>query len=47
VNNPILQTWVIAQLNRSDGRILSGKVSFNARERYWPAGVPGFEVFTP
>jgi hypothetical protein len=46
VSNPILQPWAIEQLKKSNDRVLSGKVPFNARERCWPAGVPGFEVFT-
>jgi hypothetical protein len=46
VTNPILQPWVAEQLRKSNERVLSGKVPFNARERCWPAGVPGFEVFT-
>ena len=46
VSNPILQPWAVEQLKKSNARVLSGKVPFNARERCWPAGVPGFEVFT-
>jgi len=46
VNNSILQRWVIDQLTTTNRRVLSGRVPFNARERCWPAGVPGFEVFT-
>src|SRR4051812_28420565 len=45
VNNPVLRPWVVDQLKRSNAGVLSGKVPFNARERCWPAGVPGFEVF--
>lgn len=37
--------WLI-QLSANNRRVLSGEVPFNARERCWPAGVPGFEVFT-
>ncbi len=46
VNNPVLQPWVIERLKQANARVLAGKVPFNARERCWPAGVPGFEVFT-
>lgn len=46
VSNSILPPWVIDQLTRNNRRVLSGSVPFNARERCWPAGVPGFEVFT-
>jgi hypothetical protein len=46
LSNPVLQPWVVDQLKKTNGRVLSGKAPFNARERCWPAGVPGFEVFT-
>lgn len=46
VSNSILQRWAIDELTTNNRRVLSGKVPFNARERCWPAGVPGFEVFT-
>jgi hypothetical protein len=46
VRNPILQPWVVERLTKTNADVLSGKVPFNARERCWPAGVPGFEVFT-
>ena len=46
VSNPILQPWAVEQLKKANDGVLSGKVPFNARERCWPAGVPGFEVFT-
>jgi len=46
LNNPSLQPWVIDQLKRTNDRTLSGRAPFNARERCWPAGVPGLDVFT-
>ncbi len=46
VNNPVLQRWVLERLTADNRRVLAGAVPFNARERCWPAGVPGFEVFT-
>jgi hypothetical protein len=46
VTNPILQPWAAERLKSTNGRVLAGKAPFNARERCWPAGVPGFEVFT-
>ena len=46
VTNPILQPWAAERLKQTNARTLSGKVPFNARERCWPAGVPGLEVFT-
>ncbi|HEX5281161.1 MAG TPA: hypothetical protein VFW28_13860 [Micropepsaceae bacterium] len=46
IRNSILRPWVVDQLSANNRRVLSGEVPFNARERCWPAGVPGFEVFT-
>ena len=46
INNPVLRPWAVERLKRSNADVLSGKAPFNARERCWPAGVPGFEVFT-
>src|SRR6267142_102199 len=31
---------------RADDGVRAGKVPFTTRERCWPTGVPGFEVFT-
>ena len=46
LNNPVLQPWVIERLRQTNERVLSGKVPFQAHERCWPTGVPGFEVFS-
>src|SRR5882757_3073403 len=46
LNNPILQPWVVERLRQTNERVLSGKVPFQAHERCWPTGVPGFEVFS-
>ena len=46
LNNPILQPWVVERLRKTNERALSGKVPFQAHERCWPTGVPGFEVFS-
>ena len=46
LNNPILQPWVVERLRKTNERVLSGKVPFQAHERCWPTGVPGFEVFS-
>ena len=46
LNNPILQSWVVERLRKTNERVLSGKVPFQAHERCWPTGVPGFEVFS-
>jgi hypothetical protein len=46
LTNPILQPWVVERLRKTNERVLSGKVPFQAHERCWPTGVPGFEVFS-
>jgi hypothetical protein len=44
--NPILKPWVIQQMKKANEDVLAGKVPYIAREHCWPAGVPGFTVFT-
>jgi len=46
LSNPILKPWVVERLRKSNALVLSGKVPFQAHERCWPTGVPGFEVFS-
>jgi hypothetical protein len=46
LDNPILKPWVIAQMKKANDEVLAGKVPFITRERCWPAGVPGFTVYT-
>src|SRR5262252_8877622 len=46
LSNPILQSWVKERLRKTNEWVLSGKVPFQAHERCWPTGVPGFEVFS-
>ena len=46
LSNPILKPWVVEQMRRANDRVRAGKVPFTTRERCWPTGVPGFEVFT-
>jgi hypothetical protein len=46
LTNPILKPWAIAQMKKANDDVLAGKVPFLARERCWPAGVPGFLVDT-
>ena len=46
LSNPILQPWVVERLRQTNEHVLSGKVPFQAHERCWPTGVPGFEVFS-
>ena len=45
LSNPILQPWVVEQMNRANDDVIAGKVPFVARERCWPAGVPAFQIF--
>jgi len=46
LNNPVLKPWVVERLSENNARVLSGKIPFQAHERCWPTGVPGFEVFS-
>jgi hypothetical protein len=46
IGNPILKPWAAAQMKNANDAVLAGKVPFLARERCWPAGVPGFLVDT-
>src|SRR5438309_3662326 len=45
LTNPILQPWTIASMKKANDEVLAGKVPFMARERCWPPGVPGFDIF--
>jgi hypothetical protein len=46
LSNPILKPWAIAQMKKVNDDVLADKVPFITRERCWPAGVPGFTVFS-
>jgi hypothetical protein len=46
LSNPILKPWAIAEMKKANDRVLAGGVPYIARERCWPAGVPGFTVYT-
>jgi hypothetical protein len=46
LTNPILKPWAIAQMRKANDEVLAGKVPYITRERCWPAGVPGFTVYT-
>jgi hypothetical protein len=46
LTNPILMPWVIERMKTANERVLAGRVPYIAREHCWPAGVPGFTVFT-
>src|SRR6266576_7214614 len=45
LTNPILQPWTLPAMKKANDEVLAGKVPFMARERCWPAGVPGFDIF--
>jgi hypothetical protein len=45
LTNPILKPWVVEQMKKANDDVLAGKVPFIARERCWPAGVPGLDIY--
>ena len=45
LTNPILKPWVIEQMKKANDDVIAGKVPFIARERCWPAGVPGLDIY--
>ena len=45
-SNPILKPWAKDQMEKANDDVRAGKVPFIVRERCWPAGVPGFTVYT-
>ena len=45
LTNPILKPWVVEQMRKANEQVLAGKVPFIARERCWPAGVPGLNIY--
>ena len=46
LTNPILKSWAVERLRKSNGEVLAGKVPYNPRETCHPAGVPDFDVFS-
>jgi hypothetical protein len=46
LNNPILKPWAIDKMKKANDEVLAGKVPYITRERCWPAGVPGYTVYT-
>ena len=44
--NPILKPWAVEKMKKANDDVLAGKVPYIARERCWPAGVPGLDVYT-
>jgi hypothetical protein len=45
LTNPILKPWVVEQMKKANDDVLAGKVPFIARERCWPPGVPGLDIY--
>jgi hypothetical protein len=45
LTNPILKPWVIERMRKANEAVLAGKVPYIARERCWPAGVPGLDIY--
>jgi hypothetical protein len=46
LTNPILKPWAIERMRKANDEVIAGKVPYITRERCWPAGVPGFTVYT-
>jgi hypothetical protein len=46
LSNPILRPWAVERMKKANDEVLAGKVPYITRERCWPAGVPGFTVYT-
>jgi len=46
ITNPILKPWVVEKMKKLNDEVRGGKIPFITRERCWPAGVPGFTVYT-
>jgi hypothetical protein len=46
LTNPILKPWAVERMKKANDEVLAGKVPFTSRESCWPAGVPGFLVFS-
>jgi len=45
LSNPMLKSWVVDQMQKTNDGVNAGKVPFIARERCWTTGVPGWLVF--
>ena len=46
LTNPILKPWAVERMKKANDEVLAGKIPYITRERCWPAGVPGFIVYT-
>ena len=45
IGNPILKPWAVEQMKKANDDVLAGKFPYTARDRCWPGGVPGFDVY--
>src|SRR5579862_717085 len=45
LTNPILKPWVVERMRKANEDVMAGRVPFIARERCWPAGVPGLNIY--
>jgi hypothetical protein len=45
LSSPILKPWAVAQMKKANDDVLAGKIPFTARERCWPGGVPGIDIY--
>jgi hypothetical protein len=46
LTNPILKPWVVQRMKQANDDVFAGKVPYITREHCWPAGVPGYTVYT-
>jgi hypothetical protein len=46
LTNPILKPWVVERMKKANDEVDAGKVPYITREHCWPAGVPGYTVYT-
>ena len=46
LTNPILKPWVVERMKKANDEVFEGKVPYITREHCWPAGVPGYTVYT-
>ena len=46
LTNPILKPWAIERMKKANEEVDAGKVPYITREHCWPAGVPGYTVYT-
>lgn len=45
IGNPILKPWAVEAMKKANDDVLAGRFPYTARDRCWPGGVPGFDVY--